>query len=258
MIDDNTQKVINDILQEMRTIWKKSHLYVTRDEFEKLKKIRDNFHDKKFAENQWARNGLPLDDKFIEDTIPMTQDLIAYLNNADRNNYHFSLSAQDIIDKQISPRVAACSGHAKLFAYLAAKHGLDCRIIMTADLQEYAANKDKYLISGHQIVGVRGTNGELVAFDPQYYPFRQLADRTEIKVGNWVQSVEHENKYKITAILTPDEFSKVNSYSATENLYLYGSGTAGKFRKAINNIHESRADVHKLVEQMVQTGYQNE
>ncbi len=259
MIDENTKQIINDVLQEMQAIWKKSHRWVTRDEFEKLKHMRDNYPDKKIADNLWARNDLPKDDKFQEHTIPITQDLIAFLNNAQPVDYHFSLSAQDIIEKQIPPQVAACSGHAKLFAFLAAKRGLDCRIIMTADLQGYAAKQNKYLISGHQIIGVRGTNGELVAFDPQYYPLRELKDKTEIRVGNWLQSVENEkeNKFIITAILTPDEFSKVDSYRATEDLYLYGFGNAGKFRKGIRNV-QTRADVHKLVEQMIQSLSQNE
>lgn len=258
MIDEHTKKIINDILQEMQMIWKKSHRWITHDDFEKLKRIHDNFSDKKLADNLWTRNGLPKDFVFHEHTFPMTKDLIAYLNGAEPIDYHFSLSAQDIIEKQIPPQVAACSGHAKLFSYLAAKHGLDCRIVMTADLRGYAARQNKYMIDGHQIIAVFGTDGKLVAFDPQYYPLRQLVDHTEIKVGNWLQSVEHGNKYKITAILTPDEFSKVNSYDATENLYLYGSGNVGKFRKGISNILQSRADVHALVNQMIQTEYQNE
>lgn len=256
MIDDKTQTIINDILAEMQAIWKKSHRWITRDDFEKLKQIRDNYPDKKLADNLWTRNKLPSDDKFQEHTIPMTQDLIAYLNGKNPIDYHFSLSAQDIIDKRVAPQVAACSGHAKLFAHLASRHGLDCRIVMTADFQGYAKNKDKYAINGHQIIAVRGADDNLVAFDPQYYPFRPLADKTEIKVGNWLQSVERENKYKITAILTPVEFEQVRSSDANEQMYLYGSGTAGKFRRGIRNIHRSRADVHKLVEQMIQSEHE--
>lgn len=257
MIDDKTQAVINDVLAEMQAIWNRSHRWVTRDDFENLKQIHDNYPDKKLADNLWSRNGLPKDFVFHEHKFPMTMDLMGYLNNADPIDYHFSLSAQDIIDKQISPQVAACSGHAKLFAHLATKRGLDCRIIMTADLHGYAAQPDKHLINGHQIIAVRGINGGLVAFDPQFYPLRLLADHTEIKVGKFLQSVEGAPKYKITAILTPDEFSNVRTYNATENLYLHITDIAGKFHKGMT-VARSRADTHALVEQILQSKYENE
>lgn len=261
MIDDNTTKIINAILTKMEEqVWQKSHKWVTYDDFEKLKQVRDNYPDKNLAQRIWEKNKLPSDDNFSEHKIAMTEELMALLDNTNTLNYHFSLSAQDIIDKHIPPRIAACTGHAKLFSYFAKEYGLDCRVLLTADLRGYAAQKQrKDLIDGHQIIAVRGTDGSWVAFDPAHKQFQELKDKTEIKVGNYIQSVEDEKygKFKITAILSPDAFSKVNSYLALENLYLYGDSKVQRFKTATGKLKESRPMVLEFVKHMIQTEYQN-
>lgn len=158
--------------------------------------------------------------------------------------WHFSLSADDIIKQKIPRAVAGCTGKAKVFSKLATEVGLKHVVLTTACEEKLkGAERDrKYgkkerLISGHQIIAVYDENGKLRAFDPGLKELRYI--KSEIQVGNIINFNFGEGvvPHRITAILTPQEFAKVNTYKKLRDLYVYGSGDKKQdFKKGKNKL----------------------
>ena len=152
-------------------------------------------------------------------------------HNVSGIDWHFSLSAEDIIEQRVPRAVAGCTGKAKVFSKLATEAGLKHVVLTTARMadlnaaeQDRKSGKKERIISGHQIIAVYDENGKLRAFDPGRKELRYI--KSEIQVGNIIkfhfggEVVPH----RITAILTPQEFAKVNTYKKLRDLYICGSG----------------------------------
>lgn len=144
-------------------------------------------------------------------------------------DWHFSLSADDIINQKIPRAVAGCTGIAKVFCKYATDAGLDCVVLTTARienlngaLQDIKEGKKERVISGHQIIAVYDKNGKLHAFDPGQKELKYI--KSEIEVGNIINFrfdgavVPH----LITAILPPAEYSKIDTYKKLRDVYVNG------------------------------------
>ena len=145
-------------------------------------------------------------------------------------DWHFYLSADDIINQKIPRAVAGCTGIAKVFCKYATDAGLDCVVLTTARIenmnramQDAKEGKKERVISGHQIIAVYDENGKLRAFDPGLKELKYI--KSDIQVGNIIkfrfggEVVPH----RITAILAPQKFAKVNTYKKLRDLYVYES-----------------------------------
>ena len=146
-------------------------------------------------------------------------------HNVSGIDWHFSLSADDIIKQKIPRAVAGCTGKAKVFSKLATEAGLKHVVLTTARMadlnaaeQDRKSGKKERIISGHQIIAVYDENGKLRAFDPGLKELKYI--KSEIQVGNIIkfrfggEIIPHT----ITAILTPQEFAKVNTIKKSKIL----------------------------------------
>lgn len=152
-------------------------------------------------------------------------------HNVSGIDWHFSLSADDIIEQRVPRAVAGCTGISKVFSKLATEADLKHVVLTTAREenlkgaeQDRKSGKKERIISGHQIIAVYDGNGKLRAFDPGLKELKYI--KSDIQVGNIIkfrfdgEIIPHT----ITAILTPQEFAKVNTYKKLRDLYVYGSG----------------------------------
>lgn len=156
-------------------------------------------------------------------------------HNVSGIDWHFSLSAEDIIEQRVPRAVAGCTGISKVFSKLATEAGLKHVVLTTARMadlnaaeQDRKSGKKERIISGHQIIAVYDENGKLRAFDPGRKELRYI--KSDIQVGNIInfhfggEVVPH----RITAILAPQKFAKVNTYKKLRDLYICGSGDKKK------------------------------
>lgn len=148
-------------------------------------------------------------------------------HNVSGIDWHFSLSADDIINQKIPRAVAGCTGISKVFSKLATEAGLKHVVLTTAREenlkgaeQDRKSGKKERIINGHQIIAVYDENGNLHAFDPGLKELKYI--KSDIQVGNIIkfrfdgEIIPHT----ITAILTPQEFAKVNTYKKLRDLYV--------------------------------------
>lgn len=152
-------------------------------------------------------------------------------HNVSGIDWHFSLSADDIIKQKIPRAVAGCTGKAKVFSKLATEAGLKHVVLTTARIadlngaeQDRKDGRKERIISGHQIIAVYDEKGNLRAFDPGRKELGYI--KSDIQVGNIInfQFSVGVLPHRITAILTPQEFAKVNTYKKLRDLYICGSG----------------------------------
>ncbi len=172
-------------------------------------------------------------------------------------NFSFSLSAEDImnktmreiigydgplnpndkegiLDEKVGRGTIGCTGTAKLFCTLAKKAGLNCSVVLTADYNSWEEAKQSgdpnKVINGHQLIAVEMSDG-LHIFDPAHKEGRpdygpgyveerptKFKDLGPAEVGDYIGLKDHF----VTAILTPEEFEKVDSYDKLGNLYKSG------------------------------------
>lgn len=144
-------------------------------------------------------------------------------------DWHFSLSADDIINRKIPPAVAGCTGIAKVFCKFASEMGLDCVVLATARVADMdAAEKDHKMgcrertISGHQIIAVRDEHGTFRAFDPGRKRLKYID--TPVRIGGVIPFVfgGQEIPHRITAVLSPAEYANINTYQKLRDLYMNG------------------------------------
>ena len=143
-------------------------------------------------------------------------------------DWHFSLSADDIINQKIPRMVAGCTGIAKVFCKNATDAGLDCVVLTTARIenldgaaQDIKEGKKERIINGHQIIAVHDAGGRLRAFDPGQKELKYI--KPEIKVGNIIKfRFDAVVPHLITAILTPTEYNKIDTYKKLRDVYVNG------------------------------------
>lgn len=153
-------------------------------------------------------------------------------------DWHFSLSADDIIKNKIPAAVVGCTGIAKVFCKFASEMGLDCVVIATARISDMdAAEKDRKMgrrertISGHQIIAVRDKNGTLRAFDPGRKCLKYID--TPVQIGGIIPFIfgGQEMPHRITAILSPAEFANINTYKKLRDLYVKSNNKSTSFKR---------------------------
>ena len=80
------------------------------------------------------------------------------------------------------------------------------------------AHTAERIINGHQIIAVRDENGKLRAFDPGLQELRYI--KPDIYVGSI--GFDDVIPHVITAILTPAEYNKIDTYKKLRDLYVNG------------------------------------
>ena len=150
------------------------------------------------------------------------------MKNVSGIDWHFSLTAEDIINQKIPRMVAGCTGIAKVFCKYATDAGLNFFVLTTArvaDLagaaDDHAAGNAERIINGHQIIAVRDETGKLRAFDPGLQELRYI--KPDIYVGSIVKfRFDDVIPHVITAILTPAEYNKIDTYKKLRDVYVNG------------------------------------
>jgi len=145
------------------------------------------------------------------------------LVGAHGRDWHFGLSAKQIIKDKIPANVIGCTGRAKLFYELAQHNGIKAFVVCTAkydDWQDVRDGNDK-TINGHQINAVK-INGKWCVFDAGRKKLQYID--TDLTPGSLIDAMSSGNKdYMVTAILPGAEFKKVNTYGKLRNLYTSGN-----------------------------------
>ena len=137
-------------------------------------------------------------------------------------NWHFSLSAEDIIKDKNPANVVGCTGRAQLFCKLAADKGIKSFVVCTAKYADWKATHDGKAnhMNGHQIIAVE-IDGEKRVFDPGRKELVFID--TELKSGEFIDAIGNGKKdYIVTAVVPGDEFAKMNTYQQLSNLYSSG------------------------------------
>ena len=84
-----------------------------------------------------------------------------------------------------------------------------------------ARDGKEHTISGHQVIAVE-IDGKLRMFDPGRRKLEFID--TNVVVGNLVdfKFPDMPGRYLITAIMSPDEYAKINTYQKLRNVYASG------------------------------------
>jgi hypothetical protein len=145
-------------------------------------------------------------------------------------DWHFSLTADEIIKNKIPANVMGCTGRAKVFCKLATDAGLKYVAVCTAYEPDWKDARDgkEHTISGHQVIAVE-VDGKLRMFDPGKPKLEFI--NTDVVVGNLVDFGFRDvpGRYLITAIMRPDEYNKINTYQKLRNVYASGDMNNPKF-----------------------------
>ncbi len=160
-----------------------------------------------------------------------TDDRVKYMreNNIKGDiDWSFSLSADDIIDRKIPPRVAGCTGLAKVFCKLAADSGLPCWVVATANFEDWQCARAgrPNIINGHQIIAV-DVDGNVRAFCPGRAKLEWISGA--VRPGLFINAVRNQPPYLITAIVPGDAFEKCDTYQKLRNLYTSGTMDSPEF-----------------------------
>ncbi|MDE6250424.1 MAG: hypothetical protein K2M34_02185 [Alphaproteobacteria bacterium] len=160
-----------------------------------------------------------------------SNDRVEYMrenNIAGDINWSFSLSADDIINKKIPPRVAGCTGRAKLFCHLAAACDILCYVVATANYEDWLRAQAGHpnIINGHQIIAVE-MDGKLRAFSPGREKLEWISG--DVVPGRFISAVRNKPQNLITAVVPGDEFAKCDTYQKLRNLYTSGSMDCSDF-----------------------------
>lgn len=143
-------------------------------------------------------------------------------------DWSFSLSADDIINQKIPPRVAGCTGRAKVFCKLAAAVDLPCYVVATANYEDWlrAESGRPNIINGHQIIAVE-IDGALRAFSPGRERLEWISG--DVIPGHFITAVRNKPKNLITAVVPGDVFAKCDTYQKLRNLYTSGAMDCADF-----------------------------
>ncbi len=145
-------------------------------------------------------------------------------------DWHFSLTADDIIEQKIPANVIGCTGIAKLFCKLAAGTDLKYSVVCTAYEPDWrkARKAEDRNIGGHQLIAVE-LDGKLRMFHPGRSKLEFID--ANVVVGNTVDFGFRDvhGLYLITAIMKPQDFIKINTYEKLRNVYASGDMNNPKF-----------------------------
>ena len=138
-------------------------------------------------------------------------------------DWHFGLNAEQIIENKIPPRVIGCTGIAKLFCKLAADRGIHAFVICTARFDDWMAaraDSTKTISNGHQLNAIE-IDGKLRVFDAGRRRVHFI--ETTLTPGSFIDALQHGTPdYILTAVISGDEFSRMDTYQKLSNLYTSG------------------------------------
>lgn len=196
-------------------------------------------------------------DEKIQSILDRIQELFAHsvgprnrreymqLHGSHGIDWSFGLTADDIINRKIPRAVCGCSGIASVFIKYAGECGLDCVALTTAmqkDLdgaaQDRKDGKRERVVNGHQIIAVRDANGVLRAFDPGKPELKYLD--TPVTVGTIINF--NFGACRITAILSPSEYEKIDTYKKLRDINVNGGAEkkhafAGGVKRLLGWVH---------------------
>ncbi|MBR4806568.1 MAG: hypothetical protein IKZ64_01970 [Alphaproteobacteria bacterium] len=139
-------------------------------------------------------------------------------------DWHFSLTADDIIEQKIPANVIGCTGIAKLFCKLAADTDLKYSVVCTAYEPDWrkARKGEPRNIGGHQLIAVE-IDGKMRMFHPGRSKLEFID--ANVVVGNTVDFGFRDvhGLYLITAIMNPEDFVKINTGQKLHNIYASGN-----------------------------------
>ena len=139
-------------------------------------------------------------------------------------DWHFSLTADDIIEQKIPANVIGCTGIAKLFCKLATGKGFKYQVVCTAYEPDWrkARKGEPRNIGGHQLIAVE-IDGKLRMFHPGRSKLEFID--ANVVVGNTVDFGFRDvhGLYLITAIMAPEDFVKINTGQKLHNVYASGN-----------------------------------
>lgn len=143
-------------------------------------------------------------------------------------NWHFTLTAPDIIRNRIPSNVIGCTGRAKLFCHLAKQHGVACNVVIIANIRDLQREHDAargttpdnthIIINGHQIISTDTPDGPRM-FDPGA---RQLNFLTEQPHIGGIVDIGGSQDFIIRALVPGDKFMSLSSYWELDNMYRNG------------------------------------
>lgn len=143
--------------------------------------------------------------------------------NASGRDWHFGITAQQIIENKIPKKVIGCTGVAKLFCKLAKNRGLKAFVICTARFDDWIAAKQdnkKTIHNGHQLNAVE-IDGVLRVLDAGRCRVHFID--TNLKPGSFIDALQTGTPdYILTAVISGDKFSHMNTYQKLSNLYHSG------------------------------------
>ena len=139
-------------------------------------------------------------------------------------DWHFSLTADDIIEQKIPANVIGCTGIAKLFCKLAADTDLKYSVVCTAYEPDWrkARKGEPRNIGGHQLIAVE-IDGKMRMFHPGRSKLEFID--ANVVVGNTLDFGFRDvhGLYLITAIMNPEDFVKINTGQKLHNIYASGN-----------------------------------
>ncbi len=155
---------------------------------------------------------------------PRTRKEYMHEHGVSGRDWHFGLSADDIIKNKIPANVIGCTGRAKLFCKLAADRGIKSFVVCTAKYDDWKAvcdGKKDSIRNGHQIIAVE-IDGKMRVFDPGR---RDLVFvKTDLQSGEFIDAIDSGKKeYIITAVVPGNEFENMDTYQKLHNLYASGN-----------------------------------
>ncbi len=172
----------------------------------------------------------------------------------DCQNCNFSLSADEIIKHKIPYKVAGCTGRAKLFSKFARDIGLTDFFVVPAFVTDDIDKKGQ--INGHGLIAIQLSYG-LFLIDPMKgRRFEDARIKGKCAIDEKIDASGNGKKdYTIAAILTPEEYDKINSYEKMKKVFL-GSKTAKKIllNKATKEVNKKTV-IRKIAQ--IENQYQN-
>ncbi|MBD5400524.1 hypothetical protein HDR61_02125 [bacterium] len=144
------------------------------------------------------------------------------ISRADRDDWEYRLSADDVIARRIPARVAGRIAQAKVFCKFAAERGLDCYIVCCADYYDWldASRGADIKIRGRVMMAIN-VGGHLRLFDGLTGPWPVWYDAA-VRPGNFVKALRFQLPYLICAIVPVADFANCDSYAKMRNLYASG------------------------------------
>lgn len=150
-------------------------------------------------------------------------------SRADRDDWDYKLSADDVIMRRIPARVAGRIAQAKVFCKFASDAGLDCYVVCCADYYDWLdASRGVDTKNRGRIMMATIVDGRLRLFDPFCGPWPVWYDAA-VRAGNFVKALRFQLPYMICAIVPAAEFANCDSYQKMQNLYASGDMNCADF-----------------------------